>query len=126
MGFEVMSAVVAAVGAKKTGFRISPFTNTEGTKTDKANLEDTFLYVTRELKTRDPELAYLHVIEPRSNGDIDVTPGEGENIDFIAKLWAPKVLLVAGGHKEEDAERVARDYQNAVAVYGRHFISNVS
>ena len=93
-------------------------------KMDSANTAETFSYITRELKSRHPQLAYLHVVEPRADGVRDVEPGHGESLEFVAQLWAPKPLLVAGGHKREDAEASTRKYSNSVAVYGRYFISN--
>lgn len=91
---------------------------------DAANTAETFSYMTSELKARHPQLAYLHLVEPRADGVKDVTPGHGESLDALAKLWAPKPLLVAGGHKREDAVASAEKYENSVAVYGRYFIAN--
>ncbi len=91
---------------------------------DRASTTETFSYITSQLKARHPQLAYLHLVEPRADGVKDVTPGEGEALDFLAQLWAPKPLLVAGGHKREDAQKSAEKYENSVAVFGRYFISN--
>ena len=89
-----------------------------------AERTETFSYIAGEIKRRHPDFAYLHVIEPRVSGASDREAGEGENLDFLAELWAPSPLLVAGGYKLEDAEEVASKYENAVVVYGRYFISN--
>ena len=90
-----------------------------------ADIEETFAYFTKQLKARQPELAYLHLISARVAGIDDKEAPAAENLDFVAREWAPKPLLVAGGHKL-DAETPAKKYENSVVVYGRYFISNVS
>lgn len=89
-----------------------------------ADIHSTFSYFATELKARFPGMAYLHLVEPRASGLEDCAVQEGESLDFLASLWGPKPLLIAGGHKLEDAEPSARKYENSVVVYGRYFISN--
>jgi NADPH2 dehydrogenase len=92
-----------------------------------ARLEDiheTFGYLATELKARFPEMAYLHLVEPRASGLEDAEVKEGESLDFLASIWGPKPLLIAGGLKAEDAEKTTAKYDNSVAVYGRYFIPN--
>jgi hypothetical protein len=88
------------------------------------DIESTFGHFTREIKTRHPDFAYLHLVESRAAGVEDKDAPETESLDFLAREWAPKPLLVAGGHKL-DAETPAKKYENSVVVYGRYFISNV-
>lgn len=121
---EVAAAVVEAVGETKVGFRLAPFTTFQGMKMEKEEREATYTALTKEMRTRFPELAYLHLVEPRIKVVDEVEVEDGEDLHFIADLWAPKPLLVAGGLKAEDAEIVARQYPNAVPTYGRLFISN--
>ncbi|KAJ7696759.1 hypothetical protein B0H17DRAFT_1158567 [Mycena rosella] len=63
---EVADAVVKAVGQKKTGLRISPW----GTFNDMyfADPKPTYSHLVTQLRDRYPELAYLHVVEPRVDG----------------------------------------------------------
>ena len=86
----------------------------------------TFSYLVTALRDAHPGLAYLHLIEPRANNSEDVKPGDGESLEFLTKLWAPRALLVAGGQEPtlEGAERSAKKYENSVVVYGRYFLSN--
>ncbi len=124
-GLEVAQAVTAAVGASKVGLRLSPFTYFQGMKMARIeDIRETFGYFATELKKRFPDFAYLHLVEPRASGLEDAEVREGESLDFLAGIWGPKPLLIAGGLKAEDAERSTRKYQNSVAVYGRYFISN--
>ncbi len=120
---EVTDAVVAAVGPSKTAIRLSPYTDFQGMKMAPANIIETFTYLTTELKKR--ELAYLHVVESRAASQASgrEEDDEAEKLDFVADIWAPLPLLVAGGHKE-DADTPAAKYSNSLVVYGRYFISN--
>ncbi|KAI0049821.1 FMN-linked oxidoreductase [Auriscalpium vulgare] len=66
---EVVEAVVQAVGADKVGLRLSPWQSLyEPVMLDP---KPTFSYLVRELAARVPDLAYLHVIEPRVQGSYD-------------------------------------------------------
>lgn len=123
-GLQVVDAVVAAVGPTKTGIRMSPFTDFQGMKMPTTEAEETFSFFASEIKRKHPQFAYLHLVEPRASGIYDAVPGEHESLDFLAKIWSPSPLLIAGGHKLEDADRSAAQYENSLAVYGRYFISN--
>ncbi|KAJ6495318.1 NADH:flavin oxidoreductase/NADH oxidase [Mycena sanguinolenta] len=63
---EVAEAVVKTVGQKKTAVRISPW----GTYNDMyfEHPKPTYTYFVTQLRDRYPELAYLHVAEPRADG----------------------------------------------------------
>ncbi|CAE6339894.1 unnamed protein product, partial [Rhizoctonia solani] len=66
---EVADAVTAAVGAKRTGIRFSPWGKFQGMR-----MEDpvpTFSYVAKELAKRHTDLAYVHFVEPVVAGDSD-------------------------------------------------------
>jgi len=86
------------------------------------DLTETYTYLTKELKAR--ELAYLHVVESRSaSQQLVEEDNDAETLDFIHDIWAPRPLLVAGGHTA-DADAAASKFSNSLVVYGRHFISN--
>lgn len=123
---EVTAAVCAAVGPSRVGLRLSPFSSFQGMKMAHPDILATFSYLVTELARAYPQLAFLHLIEPRANNSEDVKPGEGESLDFLASMWAPRALLVAGGQEPtlEGAERSVGKYENSVAVYGRYFLSN--
>lgn len=86
----------------------------------------TFSYLVSELKSRHPALAYLHLCEPRVNGDLTVNAPSADSLDFLADIWAPLPLLVSGGYepKADKAEEAVGKYENSVVAYGRHFTSN--
>ena len=115
-GLRVVDAIASRVGPKHTAIRISPWSEFQGMR-----MEDpipTFSYFVRQLKERQPELAYLHAIEGTEPTD---------SLDFIRDIWSSDgkgILLSAGGHSRESALRTAE--KGDLAVFGRWFISNVS
>ncbi|SJL17669.1 related to NADPH2 dehydrogenase chain OYE2 [Armillaria ostoyae] len=120
---EVIDAVVDAVGAHRTAFRVSPWNTWQ-----EMRMEDpipTFSYLVAKIGQHHADLAYLHVIEPRVNGTEtrEDVPGAGESNDFIRELWAPRLLISAGGYTREDAMKVA-DEKGGLVAFGRYFISN--
>ncbi|KAF7296329.1 Oxidored-FMN domain-containing protein [Mycena chlorophos] len=118
---EVVEAIATAVGQKKTALRVSPW-NTD----NYMHFPDpipTFTHLTIQLKTRFPDLAYLHVIEPRVSGTEDATPAIGASNAFIRDLWSPKPFLTAGGYTRDSAIKTAEENGDLV-VFGRAYIAN--
>jgi NADPH2 dehydrogenase len=119
---EVSKAVIAEVGADRTGIRLSPFSEFQGMKM--ADPKPQFSYLVTELKKL--ELAYVHLVESRIAGNADVEQTEGVN--FIVDLWDNQSpVLIAGGFLADSAKTaVDVEYkgQNVVIVFGRYFITN--
>lgn len=121
-GIEVAKAVVEAVGAERTGIRMSPFSEFQGMKMADPKLQ--FSYFVGELKKL--KLAYIHVVESRIAGNADVE--QTGKVDFLVDLWDNQSpVLIAGGFKPASAKRaVDEEYKNRdiAIVFGRYFISN--
>ncbi|KAG7447127.1 FMN-linked oxidoreductase [Guyanagaster necrorhizus] len=120
---EVIDAVVKAVGAERTAYRITPWSGYQG-------MAFFFIQVGEKLvsqtKSQHPDLAYLHIMEPRIFGNFDrETVGPDEENDFIRNIWAPKTLIAAGGYNRQTAMEAA-DKTGDLIAFGRHFVSNVS
>jgi NADPH2 dehydrogenase len=119
---EVSKAVVAAVGAERTAIRLSPYSGFQGMKM--ADPKPQFSYLVGELKKLG--LAYLHLTEPRIDGQniVETT----ESIRFLVEIWGKtSPVLIAGGYTAESArEAVDKEYEGyeVVIVFGRLFISN--
>ncbi|KAK1811410.1 hypothetical protein LTR12_014219 [Friedmanniomyces endolithicus] len=119
---SVTQAVVSAVGADKTGIRLSPWSTFQGMQ-----MEDpipTFSHLLRSLK--EMKLAYVHLVESRISGNADVeTTGK---IDPFIDIWAgTSPILLAGGFKPDSTRRAVEEQykdKNVVVVFGRYFISN--
>jgi NADPH2 dehydrogenase len=121
-GIEVAKAVVEAVGAERTGIRLSPFSEFQGMKM--ANPKPQFSYFAQELKKL--KLAYIHIVESRIAGNADVEQTEGVN--FLVDLWDNQSpVLIAGGFKPASAKKavdVEFKGHDVAIVFGRYFISN--
>jgi NADPH2 dehydrogenase len=115
---EVTQAVIQAIGADKTGIRLSPFSEFQGMK-----MKDPLPQFTDTIKRlNELNIAYLHLVEARIAGNADV---EGaESLDPLLPYFTGK-LLIAGGFKADTAKRLVEDHKDRdiVVVFGRYFIS---
>ena len=121
-GLEVVKAVIDAVGAERTAIRLSPFSTFMSMKM--ADPREQFSYYVGELKKL--KLSYLHLIEPRIAGYLDVEASEKN--DFLVELWGKtSPVFLAGGYNMESAYK-AVDEEHKVSdvaiVFGRWFTSN--
>lgn len=135
---EIVKAVVDSVGAERTALRLSPWSPFQGVfpnqdhewMTDfEADMKmgdpkPTFSYIVSQLVQRHPDLAYLHVVEPRIAGYNNAEGGGTESNDFIREIWAPRPYMTAGGYVRKSAMEAADKTGELVAI-GRYFISNV-
>lgn len=123
-GLEVVDAVTKAVGAFKVGIRLSPWG-----KFQEMGMKDPlpqFSHFVTELKKQCPDLAYIHLVEPRVHNANTRDPddiGAQEQNDFLREIWAPKPVISAGAYSRELAIKTAEDKGDLIAV-GRYFISN--
>ncbi|GJE97323.1 alkene reductase [Phanerochaete sordida] len=121
---EIIQAMVDAVGDEaKVGFRCSPWGSF-----GEVGMEDpkpTFAYLVTQLRDRFPSLAYIHVIEPRINGDgLDRSVDKGESNDFLREIWKPRPFISAGGYTERELALEAAERTGDLIAAGRLFISN--
>ncbi|KAJ7439786.1 hypothetical protein FB451DRAFT_145599 [Mycena latifolia] len=120
---EVVDAVVAAIGAERTAIRFSPWSPFQDMAM--ADPIPTFAYVIAELAARHPALAYLHLVEPRVNGNAtraDDSVGAHESNAPLHALWAPRPLVRAGGFSRAGALAAAES--GDLVAFGRLYISN--
>ncbi|KIY67817.1 FMN-linked oxidoreductase [Cylindrobasidium torrendii FP15055 ss-10] len=119
---EVVDAVVEAVGADRTGLRISPWNGFQDMRME--DPKPTFAHLVSQIKERHPDFAYIHVVEPRVDGvEIrDAIPTDWNN-DFLRDIWSPRPFISAGGFEASSAKELADTTGNLVA-FGRKFIAN--
>ncbi|KAK7031848.1 putative inactive dehydrogenase EasA [Favolaschia claudopus] len=121
---EIVDAVVEAIGAERTAIRLSPWNQIQ----DMAMRDPipTFSYVITQLAQRHPDLAYLHLVEPRIVGAFtreEGTVGSHESNDELRAIWAPRQLIRAGGFTRQTALETAEEGDDLIA-FGRYFTSN--
>ena len=114
---KVAQKVVDAIGAEKTGIRISPYGafNDMGTFED---LEETYEYLARELAHL--KLAYIHIVEMSSLG--------GPEVPLSMKLKIRDAfggpIIRSGGLDKEKAETALNNGEGALVAFGRSLIAN--
>lgn len=114
---EVAQKVVDAIGAEKTGIRISPYGafNDMGTFKD---LEETYEYLAQELAQL--KLAYIHIVEMSALG--------GPEVPLSLKLKISDVfggpIIRSGGLDKEKAEAALNNGEGELVSFGRSLIAN--
>lgn len=119
--WEAAEAVADAVGAQRTGVRLSPFGVFNGVSDpDPARLFETAI---RGLDAMG--LAYLHVINPEVSGDRAARTGaaEADVPRFCRERFSGK-LMVAGGYDRDSAEQALRRGDADLIGFGRPYIAN--
>ena len=118
--WEVCGAVAAAIGAERTGVRLSPFGNFNGV----SDPNPRGLFATAIQGLNDLYLAYLHIINPEVSGDRTArTPAEVDVARFCREHFVG-TLMVAGGYDARSAEKAPRDGVAHLIGFGRPYIAN--
>ncbi|KAM0753108.1 FMN-linked oxidoreductase [Meredithblackwellia eburnea MCA 4105] len=122
---EVVDACAKAVGPERVGIRLSPHSEFQGMRMGRDDIVETFSYLVTRLKEKHPELSYVHLTTPRVAGGADAQPADGDDLEFLIKIWGDKKpFLVAGGFSPDSASAFVEKHPNAVIAFGRHFIAN--
>ena len=117
--YESVKAVADAIGAKRVGYRMSPWSTFWGMRMKYPIPQFTDVIE----KLQDIGIGHIHLIESRICGDTIVDGAE--KLDFAFDAWRGPIL-VNGGYTAETArklveERVDRDI---IVTFGRSFIAN--
>ncbi|KAH6893960.1 NADH:flavin oxidoreductase/NADH oxidase [Coprinopsis sp. MPI-PUGE-AT-0042] len=114
---RVVDAVVKAIGADKTGVRLSPWDDYQDMKMK--NPIPQFEHVISSLVESHPDLAYVHFVEPEISGHAIVPTEEGESSDPFRKIWGSRPFISCGNYTRESATKVAEEKGDIVAFQGR-------
>ncbi|KAF8264533.1 putative NADPH2 dehydrogenase chain OYE2 [Lactarius quietus] len=123
---EVINAIVETIGAEKTAVRISPWS-----KYQDMGMKDplpTFTTFIERIRDAHSDLAYIHVVEPRLDGDGAInseltSENRAHSNDALRKIWGDRPYIAAGGVDRAGAVQMVEKYGGLVA-FGRHFIAN--
>lgn len=117
---EVIRAVVEVWGAGRVGVRLSP--GSAFNDMHDSNPTETFGYVANALNQFD--LAYLHSIEPRIQGNITISDdGKGLGARFFRSIFHGSIVT-AGGYTRETGEAILQEDSADFVAYGRLFLAN--
>jgi len=114
---EVAKATVAAIGADRTGMRISPYGAFNGTVAD-AKMDALYLRLIEEINKLG--LVYIHVVDHSSMGAPEVSP---ELKSKIRANFKGKYIL-SGGYDAARANTDLDAQHGDLVAFGRPFISN--
>ena len=123
--FEVVDAVAGAVGAGRTGIRISPVT--PANDASDPDPQPLFEHVARGLGPRG--LAFIHVVEGATGGDRNHQQGEAP-FDYAAlkAAWRDNggagAWMVNNGYTREMAEEAVASGHADLVSFGKLFIAN--
>ncbi|MEO7719558.1 MAG: alkene reductase [Capsulimonas sp.] len=117
---EILDAIIPVWGADRVAVRLSPATQFNGmSDSDPAAL---FGYVAEQLNRY--ALAYLHIIEPRINGNEEVAQGLAPvATEQLRKIFTGN-LISAGGFDPKSAEAILENGNADLVAFGRLFIAN--
>lgn len=122
-GSAVAKAVAGAIGADRTGYRVSPWSPFQAMKMKDPIPQ--FSYLAEQLRSLG--LAYIHIVQSRISGANDIEV-ESESVEFLLDIWkgASGVAILAGGFTPESGAAAAEKYKDVpVAVaFGRSFLAN--
>jgi N-ethylmaleimide reductase len=119
---EVIDAVGKVFPSDKVGVRLSPY----GTFNDMADSDPVALFTAAINKLNAYNLAYVHMIEPRST-----SAGGGDQVyedapitsELFRKAYQGK-FITAGGYDQVMGEKVLEENLADAVAYGRLYISN--
>lgn len=91
----------------------------------------TFSHLINALTTAYPQLAYIHVVEPRVDGPNtrEYEVPEHESNDFIREIIRQngcETKLISAGAYTRESGMEAADTKGDLIAYGRLYLSNVS
>ena len=122
---EVVDAVAKAIGAGKTGIRLSP--TTPANDIADSNPQAVFNYVVEQLAKRD--LAFIHVIEGATGGPRE-HQYEGTSFDYAAfkaayvNAGGKGAWMLNNGYSAETASQAVESGKADLVSFGRPFIAN--
>jgi len=141
---EVIEAVSSAIGADRTGIRLSPWTTFQGMGQN-PDPYPTYLHILNHIKETQPKFSYVHIVEdieawigkpapnPRSNDafrSVFRQPIEGKNDTRLGEAYedpssdtSETVFVACSDFKADKAIEQAQLKGDVIAI-GRPFISN--
>lgn len=113
----VADAVSAAIGAQRTGIRLSPRGAFNGI-TPWPEVEADFTWLAGELGSRG--LAYLHIVDHSSMG----APAPGDDLKAAMREAFGGTVILSGGYDGARADADLAAARGELVAFGRPFISN--
>ncbi|MEI6894985.1 MAG: alkene reductase [Colwellia sp.] len=113
---EVVTALVAAIGAERVGVRLAPFTSLNGT----IDTTPVATYTAAAALLNKHNIAYLHIAEV----DWDDAPETPLSFRQTIRATFSGVLIYAGRYNARSAEQALHDGLADMIAFGRPFVAN--
>jgi N-ethylmaleimide reductase len=117
---EIVSRLVDVWGADRVGVRLGP----SGTFNSMSDSDPIGLFAFAADQLNAFGLAYLHLIEPRIKGNIEIA----DNLEPVASIHLRKIfkgrMIAAGGFDYGKAIDILQKGDTDLVAFGRHFIAN--
>ena len=117
---EVVAAVKSVWGSNRYAVRLSPSGTFNGM--GDSNPDALFDHVAKKLD--EAGLSYLHIVEPRVKGSVDVEGMERPVATSRLRQLFRAPIISAGGYDGEKADSVIAAGDADLVAFGRHFIAN--
>ncbi|MFG1345463.1 alkene reductase [Xanthobacter autotrophicus DSM 431] len=114
---EVVDAITAEIGARRTGLRLSPVSPANGISD--SNPQALFNHVVEELEKR--HLVYIHVVEGATGGPRDIAPDF--SFEELRKRYSG-AWMVNNGYDLALAKSVIAEGKADLVAFGKPFIAN--
>ncbi|GAC1374575.1 MAG: alkene reductase [Hymenobacter sp.] len=114
---EVVQGVADAIGAERTGIRLSPW-GTDADMPHYPEMDETYAYLAEELQKLG--IVYVHLVDHSSMGAPAVP---AETVATIRRLFT-NTLILSGGYDAERAEEALQSGRADLVAFGKPFISN--
>ena len=115
---EVAAAVGAAVGADRTGIRLSPW-GVNGDMPHYDEIDETYAYLAEELQKLG--LAYVHLVNHQSMGAPALPP---KTVEIIRERFTNTLILSGGLHTVEAINAALTTGHADLVAIGRPFLAN--
>ena len=121
-GLEVAQAVANAIGAERTGYRISPWRTFQGMRMK--SLHEQFSHFVQGLS--ELNLAFLDIVEPRISGGTTIEAADEDNAFLLDAFGNSGFIILAGDFTGPSADEKIKSHPNhRIAIaFGRHFLAN--
>jgi len=121
---EIVDEITKAIGEKKVGIRFSPW----GTFNDMSDSDPlhTYSYTIQQLQERNPNLAYIHLIEPLIAGNSTLEDDghlSKKSLIHFRHIWKG-VLITAGGYVTTQSLDKIENRETDLMAFGKVFIAN--
>ena len=113
-----VDAVIAAIGASRTGIRISPYGVFNGSTSD-PDTDAVYLALAMALDAR--KIAYIHFVDHTSMG---APPPKPELYAQIRKAFTGAIILSGGYTTADAAEAALAEKKGDLVAFGRSFLAN--